>query len=171
MLGNTEMKLIKTRLLSRMTLLCAVASMGACATVVRGTSQDWAVITDPSGAAVQTSNGFQCAATPCTFHMSRNSRFTATIAKPGYRTITAQIDHRFSQGGAAGAAGNVLAGGPIGLGVDVLSGASQDIRPNPLTLRMQPGVGSTNLSWQEAETASNSGGTIFGGQNTGAPPR
>jgi hypothetical protein len=37
-------------------------------------------------------------------------------------------------------AGNVLLGGVIGLGVDMYSGASQDLTPNPVTLKLEPAV-------------------------------
>ena len=51
--------------------LCgAVAlTLPACATITRGSSQEFTVQSEPPGARVSTSNGFQCDATPCTFRM------------------------------------------------------------------------------------------------------
>jgi hypothetical protein len=34
-------------------------------------------------------------------------------------------------------AGNVLVGGVIGLGVDMVTGASQDLTPNPVTVVLE----------------------------------
>jgi hypothetical protein len=40
--------------------------------------------------------------------------------------------------GAAGFAGNVLAGGLVGMGVDAVTGAAQDHKPNPVIVTLQP---------------------------------
>jgi hypothetical protein len=40
--------------------------------------------------------------------------------------------------GAAGVAGNVLVGGLIGIGVDMATGASQDLVPNPVNVKLEP---------------------------------
>jgi len=118
--------------------VAALLATGACATVTRGSSDAWVVNTDPSGAKVETSNGHQCAATPCAIKMKRKSEFTATISKPGYKPATVQVTHKTANAGAAGVAGNVLLGGVIGLGVDMYSGASQDLTPNPVTVKLEP---------------------------------
>jgi hypothetical protein len=118
--------------------LAALMSTAACATVTRGSSDAWVVNTEPSGAKVETSNGHQCQATPCAIKMKRKSEFTATITKPGYKTATVQVSHKTANAGAAGVAGNVLLGGVIGLGVDLATGASQDLVPNPVTLKLEP---------------------------------
>ena len=109
----------------------ASLSLGACATVTRGTNTAWEVQTDPDGARVETSNGHMCPATPCSIKMPRKSEFTATVTKPGYKPATVTVTHKTSGAGAAGVAGNVLVGGLIGIGVDAVSGASQDLVPNP----------------------------------------
>lgn len=119
-------------------VLCAAASLGACATVTRGSSDAWEVNTDPNGAKVVTSNGHQCPSTPCSIKMKRKSNFTATITKAGYKDASVSVTHKTSNGGAAGVAGNVLLGGVIGLGVDLATGASQDLTPNPVNLKLEP---------------------------------
>jgi hypothetical protein len=43
-----------------------------------------------------------------------------------------------SGGGGAGFAGNILAGGLIGMGVDATSGAMNDLMPNPLHVDLLP---------------------------------
>ena len=68
---------------SRVLLIAAVAaSSAACATVTRGTKQDFAIQSEPSGASVKTDHGFSCQ-TPCTLKLPRKTEFMATISKPG----------------------------------------------------------------------------------------
>jgi hypothetical protein len=40
--------------------------------------------------------------------------------------------------GAAGFAGNLLAGGLVGMGVDAVTGAAQDHKPNPVIVTLKP---------------------------------
>lgn len=132
------MKFNYMRLARVAVVLCAAASLGACATVTRGSKDAWVVNSEPTGAKVETTNGHQCAATPCAIKMSRKSKFTATLTKPGYKPATVQVSHKTANAGAAGVAGNVLLGGVIGLGVDMATGASQDLVPNNVTIKLEP---------------------------------
>ncbi|MDP1735904.1 MAG: PEGA domain-containing protein [Caulobacter sp.] len=116
----------------------AALSLGACATVTRGGNDAWVVTSEPAGAKVETSNGHFCEATPCAIKMSRKSEFVATITKPGYKPATVTVTHKTGGAGAAGVAGNVLVGGIIGIGVDMYTGASQDLVPNPVTVILEP---------------------------------
>lgn len=70
--------------------------------------------------------------------MSRKSEFTAEIKKPGYKTANVSVSHKTAGAGAAGVAGNVLVGGLIGIGVDMATGASQDLVPNPVNVKLEP---------------------------------
>lgn len=132
------MKIEAGRIARLVAVSCAAMSLAACATVTRGTKDAWAITSDPSGAKVETSNGHQCPATPCAIQMPRRSEFTATITKPGFKPATVSVTHKTSGAGAAGVAGNVLVGGVIGLGVDAISGASQDLTPNPAHVTLEP---------------------------------
>lgn len=129
---------IFSRALRAILVACAALSATACATVTRGTSEAFTVETDPSGAAVRTTAGFACDATPCTWKMPRKSEFQVTITKPGYKTVQTQVVHQISSGGGAGMAGNVILGGIIGAGVDVASGAMMELKPNPLKVTLEP---------------------------------
>lgn len=129
------------RLLNFAAALALVMSLSACATVTRGSKDTWTANTTPGGAAVSTTNGFSCPATPCTFKMSRKSEFQVTIIKPGYKIWTGQVTNRISGAGGAGMAGNVLVGGLIGAGIDVSSGAMRDLTPNPLNVILEPDEG------------------------------
>lgn len=136
------MKLNAKRALGALAVLGVALATTGCATITRGTNTAWTVESTPS-AAVRTSNGFACDATPCTFKMPRKSEFTVTISREGYETWTGQVTNEVSGGGAAGMAGNVFVGGIIGAGVDATSGAMLDLRPNPLRVTLTPKSGST----------------------------
>lgn len=122
----------------RALVLAGVAlTLPACATITRGSSQEFTVQSQPPGATVRTSNGFECASTPCTFRMQRKSAFTATFQLEGYATETRQVESKMAGAGAAGMAGNLLVGGIIGGVVDASSGAMNDLTPNPLLVVLQ----------------------------------
>ncbi len=112
-------------------------SLSACATVVRGTSEDWVAESEPSGARVETTNGYSCPSTPCAIDMPRRSTFVATFSKDGYESVEVHVSNEIAGRGAAGLAGNVLIGGVIGIGVDAVSGAALDLTPNPARVTMR----------------------------------
>lgn len=124
-------------------LNCAMAaglalSLSACATVTRGTKDAWSITSDPSGARVETTNGFFCEATPCAIKMPRKSEFVATLTKPGYKPAKIQVTNKIAGAGGAAMAGNVLVGGIIGAGVDAGTGAMLDLVPNPAHVALEP---------------------------------
>lgn len=131
------MTMIQKRALRALLVAAIAAQSAACATVTRGTTEAWTVETEPGGAAVRTTAGFACDATPCTFKMPRKSEFDVTITKPGYKTVNTRVTNQVSPGGAAGMAGNVLIGGIIGIGVDAVSGATLELKPNPLHIVLE----------------------------------
>lgn len=115
----------------------ALAWVGGCATIIRGTKQDFTVQTDPPGASALLSTGESCPATPCTFERSRNEPFTVTVSMPGYVTETHEIRNPWSrQGTTTGIVGNAILGGGIGIGVDAATGANRDLTPNPLVVTL-----------------------------------
>lgn len=113
-------------------------SLPACATITRGTTQQFTVESSPPGARAATSNGFQCDATPCTFRMPRKDAFTVTISREGYVTQEHRITSGVSSGGTVGLAGNLVFGGVVGGVVDATSGAMNDLTPNPLIVTLAP---------------------------------
>lgn len=117
-------------------LAAAALTLPACATVTRGTSQNFTVESTPPGARVSTSTGFECDATPCSFRMPRKPGFTATVSMDGYVTQEIIVESKIGGGGAAGMAGNLLIGGVIGGAVDATSGAMNDLTPNPLVVEL-----------------------------------
>lgn len=115
----------------------AFAASG-CATITRGTSTDWVIDTFPQGARVTTSNGHECAATPCALRMPRESTFTATVTLDGYQTETVEVTHVLADSGAAGLVGNAIFGGVVGVAVDANNGATRDLSPNPVHINLTP---------------------------------
>ena len=111
--------------------LIAAGSLTACASVTRGTKQKFYVLSEPSEAKVVLTTGQKCT-TPCNFKLKRKTEFKATVTKAGYKPLTVDIESSTRGGGVAGVAGNILAGGIIGIFVDGSNGSMLDLRPNPL---------------------------------------
>lgn len=114
------------------------AGLSACATVVRGTTEQVAFVSDPPGAIMTSNSRYACPVTPCTLQVERSDQFHATFTKPGYHSQTIEVRTKVSGGGAAGMAGNIVLGGLIGIGVDAASGATLDHSPNPVVATLQP---------------------------------
>lgn len=115
----------------------AVASLSACATITRGSKQKFEITSEPSAAQVVTTLGDKCV-TPCKLKLKRKEAFTATFTKDGFETQQVNVRSKFSGGGAAAGAGNILIGGFIGAGVDASSGALNNLEPNPLKVVLKP---------------------------------
>jgi hypothetical protein len=113
-------------------------SLGACASITRGTEEQVGFHSEPAGATVETTIGRGCPATPCALAMPRSDAFVATFSKAGYRSEQVMVRTKLSSGGAVGMAGNVIAGGVIGAVVDVSTGASLDHDPNPVVALLKP---------------------------------
>ena len=124
-------------------LLCA-ASLSACATITRGTRQNYTIETDPAGANITLSTGQTCVS-PCTLRLKRKHEFTVTATMEGYDPAEASVDSRIRAGGIAGAAGNVLVGGIIGGVIDGTNGSMNDLMPNPLRITMNR-IGTTPMA-------------------------
>jgi hypothetical protein len=68
----------------------------------------------------------------------RNADITVTINKDGYEPQIIPLTKEVPGTGAVGFAGNILAGGLVGMGVDAVTGAAQDHKPNPVIVTLQP---------------------------------
>lgn len=113
-----------------MSLLCTL--LPGCASIVHGTRQKIAVATNPAGATI--SDGESSVQSPGTLNLKRNQDYILTITKPGYETETVKITHVIS----GAVAGNLLAGGFIGWGVDAVSGAQWRLEPETITVNLRP---------------------------------
>jgi hypothetical protein len=118
--------------------LCALA--GGCASVTRGTTENLSIASTPSGAEAIISgleNPTTCV-TPCSVVVKRNADISVTIQKPGFEPQVIPLTRDIQTAGAAGFAGNILAGGLVGMGVDAVTGAARDHKPNPVIVTLQP---------------------------------
>src|SRR6266480_6859223 len=120
--------------LMRSVLLClAVILITSCATITRGSHDKLTVLSEPSRANVVLSSG-EKGVTPTTFVKSRRGDFTVTVSKAGYVPQTVNVESKVSATG-----GTAMAiGGPIGAGVDAVSGAYDSLYPNPVSVRLAP---------------------------------
>lgn len=112
-------------------LAAASLNLGACATVINGTSQPVEFRSDPAGAEIELVDGRKCSA-PCEYSMRRGDDSRVTFTQAGYQPVTVYIQSR--TGG--GTFGNILAGGIIGGVVDASNGASNHLYPDPVYVRM-----------------------------------
>jgi hypothetical protein len=118
--------------------LCALA--GGCASVTRGTTENISIASTPSGAQAVVS-GLEvptACTTPCSVMVKRNAEVSVTFQKEGYEPQVVQLTKDIPTAGAVGFAGNVLLGGVVGMGVDAVTGAATDHKPNPVTVTLQP---------------------------------
>jgi hypothetical protein len=113
--------------------LFAAMTVGGCATVTRGSTNKVQFVSEPAGALMTTSTGMNCV-TPCTLEVPRKDGFIATFKLAGYETQTINVTTVVQGSGAAGVVGNVLVGGIVGVGVDVVTGAANDHSPNPVSV-------------------------------------
>jgi PEGA domain len=91
------------------------------------------VSSEPSGANVVLSSG-EKGVTPTKFVKSRRDNFTVTVSKAGYVPQTVNVESKVSATGGTA----MIAGGPIGVGVDAVSGAYNSLYPNPVSVRLVP---------------------------------
>lgn len=121
-----------TRFVQLIIFSAVCLTLSGCASIVHGTRQKIAVSTNPTGATV--SDGETTVQSPGTMNLKRNQDYILTITKPGYETETVKITHVIS----GAVAGNLLAGGFIGWGVDAVSGAQWRLEPETITVNLRP---------------------------------
>jgi PEGA domain len=125
----------------RLLLAAAIAApCCGCASVTRGTTENISISSTPAGATAEIT-GLDvptACVTPCAVLAKRNADITITIAKEGYEPQVIPLTKEIPGSGAAGFAGNILAGGLVGMGVDAATGAALDHKPNPVIVTLQP---------------------------------
>lgn len=124
--------------MKRVGVVVAAMALSGCASVVRGTTEQVVVTSDPADATIRTSLGHSCPQSPCNVEVSRKTAFTAYAEKDGYKPGQIYVGTKLSGEGAAGLAGNILIGGVIGVGVDAATGATLDHTPNPAHIMLVP---------------------------------
>jgi len=117
--------------------LLALASLATgCASISRGTKETLRVESEPTAAGVRLSTG-ATGQTPAAFKLPRAKPLTVTISKEGYSTTNVAVKSVVSGKGAAGFLGNAVFGGIIGAAVDAGSGATKDLKPNPVRVTLE----------------------------------
>ena len=145
-----------TRMFFNLAVMAALAVAGGCASITRGTMDSLVVESDPSGAAVEIrrkdrrftkaeisrnmtdGSGVIVGTTPSSFRLKREGSYHVVVSKNGYETVESSVSHGVAGSGAAGMAGNVLLGGPIGMIIDANTGAMHKLAPNPLKVILKP---------------------------------
>jgi len=121
-----------------------------CATIVHGTTQNIPCTTTPAGATVRTTDGFKCT-TPCNVTLKRKQDHTLTFEKEGCEPTTVAVRSVLS----GAVAGNILAGGLIGWGVDAASGGQYRLVPETLDVTLK-----TAAVAMESKPASGTGSVL-----------
>ncbi len=105
-------------------------SLSGCATIMTGGSnRPVRVQSEPAGASVYLNDAFQ-GKTPLTLSVARRDRHRLRIERDGFASYSREITPAFNPA----VFGNILIGGLIGTGVDIVSGAI--VTPNPGTVRL-----------------------------------
>ncbi|MQB09715.1 translation initiation factor 2 [Agrobacterium sp. ICMP 6402] len=118
--------------------ISAAALLSSCGSITRGTEEAVTIISEPPDAVITTSLGPSCPKSPCTLVVKRNQSLIAHAEKPGYEKGSVAINTKMSGKGTLGLAGNVIAGGLIGVAIDGATGAGLDHYPNPATIVLKP---------------------------------
>lgn len=125
----------KIMLLSIFGGLLALIIVG-CATIIKGTSQDISIKSNPSNANVQikTTGGVESwtGVTPASVKLSKKKEYVVTIQLSGYKDATVQITQSFE----AWTIGNLLCGGVIGIIIDAVDGAMWKLEPDQIMVTM-----------------------------------
>jgi hypothetical protein len=135
-------------------IVFTVACLSNCASITRGTTDALVVKSNPDQADVRVTridkpltkkelssnpNDGQTITgkTPATFKLQRKGEYNVKISKAGYKSAETRVTNHVSGMGGTAMAGNVIAGGLIGVGVDAASGATKDLTPNPIEVNLQ----------------------------------
>jgi hypothetical protein len=118
--------------------LAAIAPLCACATVVEGTSQSITINTEPQGAECHLNRKGKeigaIAQTPGSVRIDKSGAdITVTCTKDGYQETKVTSSSKF----VGTTAGNIIAGGVIGIVVDAASGANY-VYPDSVQVALAP---------------------------------
>jgi len=108
-------------------------ALNGCATIMHGTTQDIGITTDPSGANLLI-DGQHHYKSPAIITMKRIDDHKVEISQEGYKKETVEIKGALSWA----VAGDFLAGGVIGYGIDAATGAQRRLVPESLNVRLRP---------------------------------
>jgi hypothetical protein len=115
----------------------ALLALGACSTVIKGTTQDIEVKSTPVSQAdctLSSGDALYRVTTPGTVEVARSGRsLDVACSKEGYQEGHATLDSSFN----GVTFGNILLGGVIGIAADAMSGANNSY-PHEIVVALQP---------------------------------
>jgi PEGA domain len=126
-------------------ILSLLIALNGCATIMHGTTQDIEITTDPSDARLVVDDR-ESYRSPAKITMKRKDDHTVKISKEGYKRETVDIKGALSWA----VAGDFLAGGAIGYGIDAATGAQRRLVPEKVDVRLRPSTGGETKERMEA---------------------
>jgi hypothetical protein len=121
---------------TRWTIVCLslmLSFLTSCATILNGTTQKVPIASAPNGANVSV-DGYYMGETPLIVEVTRKHDHVISLSKEGYRAQQVQLHHVVS----GAVAGNLIAGGLIGWGVDAYSGGQYRMCPETVSVELEP---------------------------------
>jgi len=134
------------KLLQFVGLIALVLITSHCATIVRGTSQDFTTNSDPSGARILV-NDEDKGTTPTTLTLKRNRSHKIVFRLDGYEDVTVNLDRKFMVGWPI--FGNIFSFGLIGIVVDVANGSAYQLTPEELDVTLRRTGGTASIKAEE----------------------
>ena len=109
-------------------LLCSLVMLtgSGCCTIISGSTQDIPISSTPPGATVTADDGTSIT-TPGTLVLKRKTAHTLVAEYPGHEQQQKKLKKKLNNW----VWGNILFGGIIGLAIDMVSGAVNELKPNP----------------------------------------
>ena len=107
-----------------------------CASSNRMENESFRIETEPKVATATLSTGQTCL-TPCSFDLPRGKKFSVSITKEGYKTVTTAIDSVETATGGKPMSASVGVGGIFRVPVGGKAGSSFDLKPNPLVVELE----------------------------------
>jgi hypothetical protein len=122
--------------LIRVAACVGAVSLAGCATIVAGGPDVVLVSSKPDGATV-TLDGYPVGHTPCQVSVKRDSEGVFGFELPGYQKTLVDRDKVLN----GWFLGNLLIGGPIGIGVDLITHDQGKYSTDPLFVELTPASG------------------------------
>ncbi len=119
-----------------------------CATIIRGTSQDFRANSSPAGARVLV-NGEDRGATPTSLTLKRNRTHQITFQMDGYEDVIINLDRDFKAGPTL--VGNFFSWWIIGVVVDVANGSAYQLTPEELDVTLRGSQTALDVSADELQ--------------------
>ena len=130
-------------------VIISIMLFSGCVSIMRGTTDDLVVDTDPRGAECTTEAmrkdkikaAYYCASTPCTYNVKKN---TTPISRCKWENIEGEVKHKHAKNSSKEYyyLGNVLFGGIPGIIIDVVNQAPYDFESE--VIKVTPEVVSDN---------------------------